>query len=117
MDPAPPPLLDVPALLESSEPKPRPALFWYALGGFLLIVGISALAQQQSDAMGQVVNVLSAVAMVGLMVGLAAATVVTVRRHRGEQEQVESAGELVQLRRWPEAALVLAMYLSKPARS
>lgn len=117
MNPAPPPLFDVPALLESSQPRPRVAMFWYALGGFVAIVVISFIAQRQSDTLGQVVSVLSMVAMLGLMVALAVATVVTVRRHRGEQEQVEAAGELVQLRRWPEAALVLAQYLSRPART
>jgi tetratricopeptide (TPR) repeat protein len=38
-----------------------------------------------------------------------------VRARRGEQAQVEAAEELVQLRRWPQAALLLQSLLAKPS--
>ena len=36
---------------------------------------------------------------------------------RAEQQQVEAAGELVQLRRWTEAGVLLQEFLSRPART
>jgi hypothetical protein len=41
----------------------------------------------------------------------------TVKRHRTGQAMVEAAGELVQLRRWPQAGLVLEQILSHPSPS
>ena len=48
------------------------------------------------------------------MAGLSGMTVYLVRKFRQEQQAVESAGELVQLRHWPQAAMVLEQYLSRP---
>lgn len=109
--------LDVPALLESSEPRRRVGLFWYALGGFLLVVLGATLVSQGSETGRRVVDALSAVAMLGVVVGMLVLTTLTVRRHRGEQQRIEAAAELVQLRRWPEAAGLLRDALSRPTRT
>jgi tetratricopeptide (TPR) repeat protein len=71
----------------------------------------------QSELGRRVVDALSALAMLALIGGMLVLTYFTVRRHRGEQQEVESASELVQLRRWPQAAVLLQEILSKPARS
>jgi tetratricopeptide (TPR) repeat protein len=110
-------LFDVPALLESSQPRARVGLFWYALGGFLLVVLGATLVSQGSETGRRLVDALSAVLMVAVLAGMMAFTFVTVRRHRAEQQEIEAAAELVQLRRWPEAAAVLGEALSRPARS
>jgi tetratricopeptide (TPR) repeat protein len=116
--PAPnPDPLDVPALLDASQPRARVGLFWYALGGFLLVVFGAALVSQSSDTGRRLVDALSAVLMVLLIAALAAFTAVTVRRHRADQQALEAAGELVQLRRWPQAAAVLRDMLSRPSRT
>jgi tetratricopeptide (TPR) repeat protein len=112
-----PQFLDVPALLERSQPRARGAWLWYALGAFLLVVVSSTVLSRQSGAMAQVVNVLSAVAMLGLIVGMALLTWLTVRRARGEHQQLEAVEELIQLRRWPQAAGVLGYMLSQPTRT
>ena len=113
----PPPFLDVPTLLESSQPRPRVSLFWYALGGFLLVILGATLLSGHSDTGRKLVDALSALLMLALIAGMMVMTVFTVRRHRAEQQEVEAASELVQLRRWPQAALLLQEALSKPARS
>jgi len=109
--------LDVPALLDASQPRIRVGLFWYALGGFLLVVVTATLVSQSSDAGRRLVDGLSAVLMVLLVAGLAAFTAITVRRHRADQQALEAAGELVQLRRWPHAAELLRELLSRPSRT
>ena len=111
-----PQLLDVPALLESSKPRARVSWFWYAAGGFLLVVMSATLLSGHSDTGKRLVDALSALMMVALISGMMVMTVVTVRRHRAEQEQVEAASEMMQLRRWPQAALLLREILSRPAR-
>ena len=109
--------LDVRALLESSQPKARVGLFWYALGGFLLVVLAATLLSQGSETGRRLVDALSAVLMVAAIAGMAVFTALTVRKHRGEQQSLEAAGELVQLRRWPEAAGLLREVLSRPSRT
>jgi tetratricopeptide (TPR) repeat protein len=116
--PQPPPaFLDVPALLESSQPRARAGLFWYALGGFLLVVLGATLVSRSSETGRRLVDALSALAMVGVVAGMFVFAVLTVRRHRAEQQEVEAVSELVQLRRWPQAAGVLEQVLSRPART
>jgi tetratricopeptide (TPR) repeat protein len=112
-----PPFLDVAGLLESSRPRPRVGWFWYGAAGFFLVVFSATLLSGHSETGRRVVEVLSAALMVGLIAGMMAMTVVTVRRHRAEQQEVEAASELVQLRRWPQAAILLEQLLSRPARS
>lgn len=114
--PPAPPFLDVPTLLESSKPRGRVSWFWYAAGGFLLVVLSATLLSGHSETGRRLVDALSALMMIALVAGMMVMTVVTVRRHRAEQEQVEAASEMVQLRRWPQAALLLREILSRPAR-
>src|SRR4051794_26772843 len=112
-----PAFLDVAALLESSQPRVRVGLFWYALGGFLLVVLGATVLSQGSDTGRRLVDALSAVAMVALIAGMAVVTAVVVRRHRAAQQAIEAAAEMVQLRRWPQAAALLQDLLSRPGRS
>src|SRR5437016_8247461 len=111
------PFLDVPTLLESSRPRPRVSWFWYGAGGFLLVVLGATLLSGHSETGKKLVDALSAVLMAALIAGMMAMTVITVRRHRAEQQEIDAASELVQLRRWPQAALLLQEVLSRPARS
>src|SRR5437763_5436144 len=62
--------LDVPALLESSLPRARVGLFWYALGGFLLVVLGATLVSRGSERVGREVVALSAVRVGGWVVGV-----------------------------------------------
>src|SRR3954463_8127856 len=117
---APPPdqpFLDVPTLLESSQPAPRVSWFWYSVGLFLLLVLFSAWAGRQSAALANAVRVFSALSMIGIIVGLTLITWFTVRRAREEQLQLEAVEELVSLRRWPQAGLLLEHMLSQATRT
>ncbi len=111
------PLLDVPALLERSQPRARSGWLWYAAGLFMLVVLLSTFLRNESGVMAQLVSVFSALAMVGIIAALVMVTTFAVRRVRAEQQQVEAAEELVQLRRWPEAAMLLVGLLSRPTRT
>jgi tetratricopeptide (TPR) repeat protein len=119
MDEALPPVgfLDVPTLLEASGPRPRVPLIWYVGGGFLVLMLSTAIAGQQSPQVRQAVEVLSTLVFLAMMAGLSMLTVITVRKLRAEQVAVEGAGELVQLRRWPQAAWALQGILSQPCRT
>src|SRR5690242_9578907 len=83
------PFLDVPVLLERSQPAPRVAWFWYAVGLFLLVVMISTWAGRQSAMMANVVRMLSALSMLGIVAALTVVTWVAVRKAREEQLQLE----------------------------
>jgi tetratricopeptide (TPR) repeat protein len=109
--------LHVPTLLESSQPRPRGAWLWYAIGAFLLVVLASSLLSSRSGAMAQLVSVFSGFLMVGIIVGMALLTWVAVKRARTEHQQLEAVEELIQLRRWPQAAAVLQHMLAQPTRT
>jgi tetratricopeptide (TPR) repeat protein len=115
--PPPPEFLDVPTLLEASTPRPRIPWAWYVGGGFLVLLVASALAGQESEPTRQAIELLSMLLFVGMMVGLFVLTAVTVRKLRAEQQAVEGVGELVQLRRWPQAAWMLQNLLLQPCRT
>lgn len=115
--PPPVPFLDVARLLESSRPRPRVNWFWIAIGALLLIVlGSSALASDLPNG-NAAVQALAGLAVVGLAIALIAISGHSVRQIRLEQQTVESIGEMVQLRRWEDAAASLDHYLALPARS
>jgi tetratricopeptide (TPR) repeat protein len=109
--------LDVPALLEQSQPRLQAGWFWYAAGAFLLIVLFSSFASTQSPVLEAFVQVLSALSMVGVIAAMMLLTWLAVRRQRGEMLQLEAISELVQLRRWSEAAFLLRAMLSQPTRT
>jgi hypothetical protein len=112
-----PEFLDVPTLLERSQPRPRGLWMWYILGAFLIVVLGSVVLNRQSGAMAQLVNVLSALVMLGLIGGLMLFTWLIVRRARAEHQQLEAVEELIQLRRWPQAGAALTFMLSQPTRT
>jgi tetratricopeptide (TPR) repeat protein len=112
----PPAFLDVPRLLESSTPQPRPAWMWYALIGFAIAMLTSTLASGQNPGLQNYVRVLVGVAMLGVVVAVAIFTSRTVKEQRKEQQRVEAIEELVQLRRWDQAAAMLEALLSQPTR-
>jgi hypothetical protein len=87
------------------------------VGLFLLIVLTSVWSDSLSPGLASVVRVLSGLLMFGAVVVMAVYTQITIRRHRAEQVQLEAIEELVTLRRWPQAAVVLESMLSQPTRT
>ena len=114
-----PPFLDVPTLLQASEPRPRTPWLHFLIGGFVLTIVLSWLVGHSSQS-AQTQDLLESVIAFGLMGFVASITLsgfVSVRRARAEQAAVGAVDELIQLRRWPEAGLLLQSLLSRPARS
>lgn len=111
--------LDVPSLIESSEPRPRPPLVQFLIGGFVAAIVLSWWVGRSSSA-GQGQDLLESMIGFGLVGFVGCVTLVgfiAVRRARAEQAAVAAVDELVQLRRWPEAGIMLQAILSQPARS
>jgi tetratricopeptide (TPR) repeat protein len=109
------PFLDVDRLLESSPARPRFNMGW-GLGAVLLIaLFTTALAGGAPAAARQAVAVGCGLVMLAAIAGMSVFSVYTVRRLRAEHQRVEQIGELVQLRRWADAAMALELYLSQPA--
>jgi tetratricopeptide (TPR) repeat protein len=114
-----PQFLDVHTLLEASEPRPRIPWTQFLLGGFVLAfifswyVGHSSQPGESQDVMGSLIFL----GLMGFVGSVALASFIGVRRARAEHAAVGAVEELMQLRRWPEAGLLLQSLLSRPARS
>jgi tetratricopeptide (TPR) repeat protein len=117
-DPAPQ-FLDVQTLLEASEPRPRVPWTQFLIGGFVLAfilswyVSHSTQPGESQDLMGSLI----AMGLMAFVGSVAFASFIGVRRSRAEHAAVAAVEELMQLRRWPEAGLLLQSLLSRPARS
>jgi len=108
--------LDVHWLLEESQPRARGSWFWYAVGFFFFVVLMSAYAQQKMSNGNAIVQLFSSLMMFGLMIGMGYFTWRAARGVQREQAQLEAIEELIQLRRWPEAGLLVQALLSQPTR-
>ena len=109
--------LDIPQLLEVSQPQPRVPWVWYAIGVGILLAGMDHLLSGQSPEMDQVLNGISALTMTGVLVGLMAISLVNVRAVRAQHLLLDRVAEMIQLRRWPEAAMPLRQMLSQPVKT
>ncbi len=111
-----PPFLDAKLLLEASRPPMRINWFWYgiALLGALVTMSLMSLSQPESR---KPLQVFSGVLISGALVAGAVGSAVMVRRHRVELQTVEAIEEMLQLRRWEPAAILLNSFLSQPVRS
>jgi tetratricopeptide (TPR) repeat protein len=113
----PPPFLDVPHLLDASQPRARTGWFWYAAGFFLLLVMISTYLSSASPLMAGVMQLFSALVMLGLLIGMGMLTFAMAKAQQAEAQQLAAVEELMQLRRWGEAAVVLDGLLGAPMRA
>jgi tetratricopeptide (TPR) repeat protein len=108
--------LDVPVLLEASQPQPRIPWIWYGIGSCVGLM-IAAAFMSPGGAKGSAIQVLASVMSVVIFLSLPMLMRFKLRRIREEQQAVSSAGELLHLRRWAEAANLLQQILSRPART
>ncbi len=109
--------LDVQTLLELSQPRPRVHWFWYGLVAIMVLAMVGAMSAGEAPEIRETIDLFSLVVILALMVTTAMTTVNTARRHRAAHAAVESIEELIQLRRWQQAGLVLQGFLSQPAPS
>jgi len=111
------PFLDVPALLERSVPRAQTRWVLYAGGGFVLMLALSAYTGAQAAGGSGAAEAVSAIGMIGLVVAMGVMIWRTARAVQREQQEMQAAEELIQLRRWDQAAMMLQSMLSRPARS
>lgn len=117
MTESPPTFLDVPTLLEQSQPRHNPNVLLYAAGMFVLLVFTSAYFSSASGTAATLVNDMSSIAMLGIVFALGVATWRVAKKARTEQEQLAAIEELMQLRRWSDAGVLVEQILSKPTRT
>jgi hypothetical protein len=117
MNVTPPMFVDVQTLLESSRPKARLAWLGYAGGAGVLAILAMTLFSDRTAAAQETVETLSTFLIILMVGGLSLTNFMQVRAARLEQARLDAAEELVQLRRWPQAAMVLQSVLSRPMRS
>lgn len=112
-----PTFLDVPRLLEQSQPRGRPVWVWYAMTACAVFVLTTTWSAAQEPALRGLAMPMGGLGMLVVMIGMGAFTSHLVRQQRMEQQALESVEELVQLRRWDEAAAMLDGMLSRPTRT
>lgn len=104
----------MPALVERSQPRARTPWFWYLLGSVLLVTMVGEYLAGDSEALGALVGAVAILLMIGALGGMMLLSWHTARLHRAQHQQLEAVEELIQLRRWPEAAALLEQLLSRP---
>ena len=98
-------------------PRPRAWWPWYLLLAFAVLVMTSAVASAHQTGVQVLINALSALLMLGAVVLMGVVASNAVKKQRAEQQRVEAIEELVQLRRWDQAAAMLDSLLSQPTRT
>jgi tetratricopeptide (TPR) repeat protein len=109
--------LDVPVLLDASQPQPR--IPWLGLAT-LACVGILVMlfaGFAGSDSARGVVPLLLFVVAIVLFTLMRLLVRFRMQQTRADRNAVAAIMELVHLRRWPEAAVTIQQFLSKPART
>jgi tetratricopeptide (TPR) repeat protein len=112
-----PTFLDVPRLLEQSQPRGRPVWVWYAMTACAVFVLTTTWSAAQEPALRGLAMPMGGLGKLVDKVGMGAFTSHLVRQQRQEQQALEAVEELVQLRRWDEAAALLDGMLSRPTRT
>lgn len=115
--PPPPMFADVRTLMETSRPRPRVAWFAYlAIASVLAIVAMNVFGDRTA-ASQEMMETFSSGVMVVMLAGITLTNYTQSRAGRAEQARLEAAEELVQLRRWPQAAMLLQGLMSHPTRT
>jgi len=114
---SPPPFLDVNTLIESSRPVRRINWFWIILGAFALLTLVGNIGATKDPQISQALQVLTGVMMVGIAAVGIAGSIMTVRKLRAQQQIVDAIDEMMQLRRWEPAGMLLDRFLTAPVRS
>jgi tetratricopeptide (TPR) repeat protein len=107
----------VPFLLEASQPRARGSWFMPSIVMLIILVFVSAYLSSKSPAYKSAVDAISGLAMVGVVIAMGVVMWNTVRRQQGERARIDAVEELVQLRRWQQAASMLQQSLSQPTIS
>ncbi len=103
-------------LLDRSRPVRRFNWFWYVIASFALLILFNSFSAEDAGA-HQAIQVLTVLLMLTAGAGTIIASVVTVRRYRAQEQTVDAIEEMMQLRRWEPAGILLDRFLSEPVRS
>ena len=95
-------------------PRPRPAWIWYGMVALAVVVLTMTAAAGQNPQLRLLVRFFGGLAMIALVIGMASYASYVVKQQRKEQQRVEAIEELVQLRRWDQAAAMLDAMLGRP---
>src|ERR1700683_4179434 len=109
--------LDFPTLLQTSVPRPRIIWMRFAFAGALLGWCFAWYFGRENPQAEQTVSVLLSVALAILIGAMGLAGVLATRALANERAQLEAIEDLIELRRWPAAAMMLQGFLLRPARS
>ncbi len=109
--------LDIARLLEASQPRPRQSWFWYGVAGFAFVILTSSWAAKGTQETQLIVRLLGFLVMLGLFVVMIVINMRSVKEQRAETQRIEAIEELVQLRKWDQAAMMLDGMLSRPTRT
>jgi tetratricopeptide (TPR) repeat protein len=111
------PFLDVSVLLEASVPRPRLGWMRFGLAGLVLGWLFAWYFGRENPEAGEAISLLSSVGLAFLVGIMGFVSVLSARGLRAERAQLETIDELIELRRWPEAAMMVQAFLLRPARS
>jgi len=116
-DESPVQFLDVPRLLERSVPQSRPAWVWYGMLALAVFAMTTTWTGSQNPELKAIMQLVGGLTMLGIIIGMGWFASYMVGLQRKEQQRVEAIEELVQLRRWDQAAAMLDAMLSSPTRT
>ena len=114
---SPPVFLDVSKLIESSRPVQRVNWFWYVVGALVLLMLLGNIGGSKDPEVGQAFGMLSGVLTIAAVIAGVVGSVLRVRKMRAQQQMVEAIDEMLQLRRWEPAGMLLDRFLSSPMSS
>ncbi|HMB96079.1 MAG TPA: hypothetical protein VKK61_08585 [Tepidisphaeraceae bacterium] len=109
--------LDVPTLLEKSQPRGSGVRFWQLAGMFLFIVLLSTYITSRGAAAARALSLASGMIMLLLVGAMGVISFTIFRRTQEEHLRLEAIEELIRLRRWTEAGILLQQMLSQPTRT
>src|SRR4051794_12923700 len=108
--------LDVPVLLDASQPQPRIPWLWLGTAGCLGMMAVAGFSGHDGPG-GVLIQALASIFSIGLFVTMPFLFRLTLSKVRAEQQVVAGVAELVHLRRWGEAAMAVQLLLSRPTRT
>ena len=109
--------LDVPALLESSRPRRTVNWYWFVVGLICMLSLFDSFGSSEDAPGKSAVWLLSTLLIAGASIAAITQRVMIVRRLRAQQQTVDAIDEMMQLRRWEPAGILLDRFLSSPVRS
>lgn len=112
-----PAFLEPGELIERSQPTAQNEWFWAVGGTLMVLVLVASWAGSQTPELRPAVNALTGMMLIGAALGMGLYTWRVAQSRNEEMRRLEYVEELLQLRRWPEAAVVLQRMLSEPMRT